>query len=832
MDKKLLKTIQLIPVFLSTVFTLVIITLLIINNRIELNHSISDLRAEFNERQKQQIKNRVDTIYQQVSYERERTESSLKASIKEKVYQAYNVVSTIYSENKDQPDAVVQRLIVAALKSVRFNDGRGYYFILDMQGKAIMIPHYPEQENINQWDAIDSKGTYVTREFISIAKNRGEGFNKWWFFKPDNHVEQREKIGFVKLFEPYGWVIGTGEYLDDFERSVKQDLLHWISTIRFGENGYMFVFNEQGVILAHQNNDLISQNYIDYPNKQDMQAFFQIAKHNGGYINYPSTYLPTNVKGPDKLSYVKWYPDWKWIIGTGVYVTAMEAYLAQKEHVIVKRNWDELVVIIVFSIALIAAVVALTYFLSKVISKRFSQFEFKIETSFVKLENANDAMQYMTLHDPLTGLPNRLSFDKFAQAHLDNLKGEWLAIVFVDIDNFKRVNDLYGHAMGDELLRAISWRFENILGKHDCVCRFGGDEFLFCFSNLNTKAELFANISKVKAIFDTKILCGTREIKSDCTIGVSVYPDDAQSINELISKADIALYKSKEKAKGAICLFDAAFDAQIKYRHVMEQELCKAVERDELEVRYQPQVNAKNKQIVSVEALCSWNSPVLGQADPVEFIPIAEQCGAVYELGLFVIKTACRDILALSPNGEGALGLSINVSPLQLIDTDFCADAIRIIASTGMDFSRIIFELTESAAIDRISDIAPSLHQLRLLGFGLSLDDFGTGFSSLSYLNDLPFSEIKIDRSFVAKFLNNYQSDSLIRSIIAIGESFDMTVVAEGIETQEQCHKLASYNCDLLQGYFFDRPLCLADLAQRINQGYLPDSTVLRIAYM
>jgi diguanylate cyclase (GGDEF)-like protein len=832
MDKKLLKTIQWIPVFLSTVFTLVIITLLITNNRIELNNSISDLRAEFSERQKQQIKNRVDTIYQQVSYERERTESSLKAGIKEKVYQAHNVANSIYSENKGQPDDVVQRLIVAALKSVRFNNGRGYYFILDMQGKSIMIPHYPEQENLDQWDAMDSKGTYVTREFVSIAKNRGEGFNKWWFFKPDNHVDQREKIGFVKLFEPYGWVIGTGEYLDDFEQSVKQDLLHWISTIRFGENGYMFVFNEQGDILAHQNNDFISQNYMDYPNKHDMQEFFQIAKHNGGYINYPSTYLPTNVKGPDKLSYVKWYPDWKWIIGTGVYVTAMEEYLAQKEQIIVQRNWDELIVIIVFSIVLIAAVVALTCFFRVLISKRFSKFEFKIETSFFKLENANNAMQHMAMHDPLTGLPNRLSFDKFAQAQLANLKGEWLAIVFADIDNFKRVNDLYGHAVGDDLLRAISWRFEKILGKHDYVCRFGGDEFLFCFSNLNTKTELFAKVSKVKAIFDTKILCGTREIKSDCTIGVSVFPDDARTIHDLIGKADIALYKAKEKVQGAICLFDAEFDAQIKYRHVLRQELSRALERDELEVRYQPQVNAKNKQIVSVEALCSWNSPVLGQVEPMEFIPIAEQCGIVYGLGMFVIKTACRDILALSPNGEGALGLSINVSPLQLIETDFYNDVIRAIESTGIDFSRIIFELTESAAIDRISDIAPLLHQLRLLGFGLSLDDFGTGFSSLSYLNDLPFSEIKIDRSFVAKFLSNYQSDSLIRSIIAIGDSFDMTVVAEGIETQEQSNKLASYHCDLLQGYFFDRPLCLAELTQRINQTDLPDANIAKITYM
>jgi diguanylate cyclase (GGDEF)-like protein len=820
-NDRLLKNIQLMPVLLSAVFTMVIIGILILNNRIELNRNISDFRVEFNERQKQKIKNRVDIVYQQVSYERERTENLLKSDIKEKVYQAHNIAQTIYSDNRDKPDAEVYRLIVSALKSIRFNDGRGYFFIYDVQGNNIMLPGHAEQEGTNQWDLVDSKGDYIVRKFASIVKNRKEGFNKWSFYKPHNNTNELDKIGFVKLFEPYGWIIGSGEYLADFEDRTKKSLLHWISTIRFDETGYMFVIDEQGVILAHKSYDLISKNYSDVQNKAGIQTFVNEAKSNGGYVSYPSAYQPGNVKSPNKMSYVKWYPDWQWAIGTGVYESDIEAYLLEKEQIVVKQHRDELLVIMLFSALLVVVAGFFSYYLGRLLASRFAVFEAKIETSFVELEDANSAMEIMALHDPLTGLYNRFSLVKFAHEKLlPNLKeGNRAAIVFVDLDDFKHVNDLYGHGVGDDLLCAISRRFEKLLGVDDSVCRFGGDEFLFCFSNLSCEADIFAKIAKVKDIFDSKIACGELEIKTNCTIGVSIFPDDGEMSDVLIRRADVALYRAKKNAKGSVCLFETEFDEQIKYRYAMEQEIHKALEQDEFEVFYQPQVNARNDQMVSVEALCSWNSPIFGVISPAEFIPVAEKCGAISKLGLFVIRTACCDILSISANGPDALGLSINISPAQIIEPDFCNEVRRLVKLTGIDFSRVTFELTESAAVDKISEITPCLHQLRLLGFGLSLDDFGTGLSSLSYLNDLPFNEIKIDRSFIDKFLRSYQSDALVRTIVAIGDSFGMRVVAEGVETQEQYDRLAQYHCYLLQGYFFDKPLSLADLTIRMASG-------------
>ncbi|WP_293131668.1 EAL domain-containing protein, partial [Moritella sp.] len=470
-----------------------------------------------------------------------------------------------------------------------------------------------------------------------------------------------------------------------------------------------------------------------------------------------------------------------------------------------------------FSLILILVVGLLTHYLRQLLARRFAQFEMKIESNFIKLKNANNTMRHMALHDPLTGLPNRASLDKFAQQILTDDNEKYMAIAFVDIDNFKYVNDLYGHTVGDELICAVSRRFEKILGTGDMVCRFGGDEFLFCFSGLNTQAEIATKVTTINAIFNTKMRCGEREIKSNCSVGVSVYPDDGQTLEVLIGKADVALYKAKGQGKGRICLFEAEFDAQLKRQRAMKEELYRALERDEFEIHYQPQVNAKNKQVISVEALCRWNSPVFGQVNPAEFITIAEKCGAIHALGLSVIKMACDEILSISPNGNGALELSINISPIQIIEPDFFTDIKRVVKATGIDNSRVTFELTESAAIDSILSLSPLFHELRQCGFGLSLDDFGTGFSSLSYLSDLPFSEIKIDRSFIDKFLDSDQSDSLVKTIIAIGNSFNMIVVAEGVETQAQYDKLRHYNCDLLQGYFFDKPLRLSQLLHRIS---------------
>ncbi|NQZ40129.1 MAG: cache domain-containing protein [Moritella sp.] len=817
LNKNLLRLIQLIPIMLSTVFTLIIIAQLLLHNRTELKENISDLRAEFNERQKQQIKNRVDTIYQQVSYERDRMENVLKADIKEKVYQAHDIVNAIYSDNTDKSAEDVHALIVTALKNIRFNNGRGYYFIYDLEGNNIMLPNHPDKEKTYLRDMQDSRGNYVIREFIALMKNKHEGFAKWWFYKPNNNVDEREKIGFLKHFEPYDWIIGSGEYVEDFEATVKKDLLHWISTIRFGNNGYMFVLDGQGVILAHQSNELIAQDYGRYQTEAQIMEMFDTAKDNGGYVKYSSVYQPDNVQGPDKLSYVKWYPDWEWMMGSGVYVTAMEEYLQQKEQIIVKQNRKKLRALIGFSFVLILVVGLLTHYLRKLLARRFAQFEMKIESNFIKLKNANNTMRHMALHDPLTGLPNRASLDKFAQQILTDDNEKYMAIAFVDIDNFKYVNDLYGHTVGDELICAVSRRFEKILSTGDMVCRFGGDEFLFCFSGVNTQAEIATKVTKINAIFNTKMRCGEREIKSNCSVGVSVFPDDGQTLEVLIGKADVALYKAKGQGKGRICLFEAEFDAQLKRQRAMKEELYKALERDEFEIHYQPQVNAKNKQVISVEALCRWNSPVFGQVNPVEFITIAEKCGAIHALGLSVIKIACDEILSISPNGHGALELSINISPIQIIEPDFFTNIKRVVKATGIDNSRVTFELTESAAIDSILSLSPLFHELKQSGFGLSLDDFGTGFSSLSYLSDLPFSEIKIDRSFIDKFLDSDQSDSLVKTIIAIGNSFNMTVVAEGVETQAQYEKLTHYNCDLLQGYFFGKPLRLNALLERIS---------------
>jgi EAL domain-containing protein (putative c-di-GMP-specific phosphodiesterase class I) len=294
-----------------------------------------------------------------------------------------------------------------------------------------------------------------------------------------------------------------------------------------------------------------------------------------------------------------------------------------------------------------------------------------------------------------------------------------------------------------------------------------------------------------------------------------MYPADSDDAESLIRKADIVLYKSKELSKGDVMFYNSDINEQIQYDYMLEEELRRAIHKNEISVLYQPQIDVESKKLVSVEALARWSNERLGMVSPVKFIAIAETIGLIDEIGQFVFRRACQDILAISPNDKDALGLSVNISPKQLVAPEFVQQIVDIVEDVGIDLNRITLEITENVLINDMKKVSLILHSLRNHGFSISLDDFGTGYSSLSYLNGLPITEIKIDRCFVDKILVSDQSNTLIRAIIAIGKSCEMNVVAEGVETGEQYQLLISYGCNLVQGYYLDRPLPIEKLASR-----------------
>ncbi len=297
-----------------------------------------------------------------------------------------------------------------------------------------------------------------------------------------------------------------------------------------------------------------------------------------------------------------------------------------------------------------------------------------------------------------------------------------------------------------------------------------------------------------------------------------MYPYDGTEVEELLTKADIVLYKAKESNKGDAVFYDDVINRKVKYDYSVEKQLETALERGEFSVFYQPQVDAHSKQLKGVEALCRWNNSSLGFVSPLDFIPAAERVGKIHEIGEFVLRRACEDTLNLMPNGPEAICVSVNVSPKQVFELGFDEKVIRLVEEIGIAPQRVTLELTENILIKDLHIVEPILRRLRDYGFGISLDDLGTGFSSLNYLNTLPITEIKIDRSFIGKLNSSQHSETLVKAIIDIGASCQMKVVAEGVETPEQMAKLQQYHCDLLQGYYFDKPLT----AKGLLDAYFP----------
>lgn len=819
-DKKLLRLIRYAPLFLIVLFVLSINLIVIQDNREKSRQSIESLRSQVVDRQKENVKQHVELVVNEILYQKSLTRKLLKQQAKQRVEEAYAIADNIYTTNHGKSKFVITQLISEALRPIRFFDGRGYFFVFQMDGINVMHGLKPEIEGKSGWHSQDTKGTYILREHIELIEQSGEAFYRWWYPKPGEPREKEfEKIGFGKRFEPYNWFIGTGEYLADVEEDMKQQVLEWIGDYSYGTGGYIFIADKDGTILSHRETQYIGRKLADINVTPGLtlEGMIRLTELGGGFARYrlPALYGSNEMR--EKISYVQGIHEWGWLIGTGFNVEEFESYLAEQEAILAKQNHQELVKVLSLSALLTLLITLTSLLLSNSIARRFKNFQKKINSDFNQLADTKNKMQHMAQHDSLTGLPNRnLLIEKIDEglAYAQEKQTE-LAVMFVDLDDFKKINDLYGHSSGDKLLEAISRKFETLLGSQDVVSRFGGDEFIFCFPDLLGMKQASMKAAQIKQVFDEQFVIDGKILTTNCSIGVSMFPEDSKDAETLIRKADIVLYKSKASCKGEVMFYDQNINEQVRYDYLLEEELRRAIIREEITVHYQPQIDVSSERMVSVEALARWHNDRLGQVSPIKFIAAAESIGLIHDIGCFVFRKACEDILMVSPNGETAIRVSINISPVQLMEQSFAQDMLCIIEEVGIDLERITFEITENVLIDDVDKVTPILQMLRGLGFGISLDDFGTGYSSLSYLNSLPISEIKIDRCFVDKILDNEQSNTLVRAIIAIGESCKMSVVAEGVETQQQYIRLISYGCNLVQGYYIDKPLSIEKLAIR-----------------
>lgn len=445
--------------------------------------------------------------------------------------------------------------------------------------------------------------------------------------------------------------------------------------------------------------------------------------------------------------------------------------------------------------------------------------------------HAERRVRYMAHHDALTCLPNRALFFERLERTLARLRGEdsledhrarptqagWLvAVLFLDLDHFKDVNDTLGHAAGDELLQQVAARIKTCLRDEDILARLGGDEFAIMLDGTAaTAAQVDQVAQRVIQAVATPYLLDKHEAVISTSIGISLCSpkDDYAEPSELLRQADLALYRAKAHQRGTTCLFQAGMDAVLTRRKEMERDLGRALAEGGLELHFQPLVALTPRRIVGVEALARWNHPHYGMVPPSEFIPIAEAAGLIAALGAWVLRTACTYAA-----GWDDVMLAVNLSPEQARQESLVDLVQSTLRQTGLPPSRLELEVTEGILLRDTTSTVAKLCQLRDLGVGVTLDDFGTGYSSLSYLRRFPFSKLKIDRSFVAAMMTDPKTASIVEAIASLGRSLDMRVTAEGIETEAQLERIRATGCTEGQGYLLGRPCTAAafeDLLKR-----------------
>jgi diguanylate cyclase (GGDEF)-like protein/PAS domain S-box-containing protein len=437
-----------------------------------------------------------------------------------------------------------------------------------------------------------------------------------------------------------------------------------------------------------------------------------------------------------------------------------------------------------------------------------------------------ERIHFLAHHDVLTELPNRsLCQQRLAEA-LDHARkeGEKVAVLFIDLDRFKLINDTLGHHIGDGLLRTVARRLTHVVRADDTVSRLGGDEFVVIMRHAGSLEELQAAVSQrmLPAIRQSAVVEG-HTIAVSCSVGVALYPDDAIDQSELMRRADAAMYEAKAAGRDVARFFSAETDQRLQARQAMEVQLRGALDHGEFSVHYQPRLCARTRRMLGAEALLRWNNPLLGQVSPAEFIPLAEETGLIKPIGQWVLNAACSQWMAFQSEGLiSGLELSVNLSALQLADPELIGQLQEVLAHTGLPAGQLELELTESQLMDNPAAAQAQVSALKALGVQIAIDDFGTGYSSLAYLKRFEIDILKVDQSFVRGMLDYSADAAIVHAVIALGHTLGFKVVAEGVENLPTAQTLTALGCDELQGYCFSRPLNVADFQNWVRAHAVP----------
>jgi len=441
-------------------------------------------------------------------------------------------------------------------------------------------------------------------------------------------------------------------------------------------------------------------------------------------------------------------------------------------------------------------------------------------TDITERKQSEENLKYLAHYDSLTGLPNRALLNELLKEAIAKTKsgGGKLTVFFVDLDRFKMVNDSLGHGAGDKLLRQVAHRLSSAAGKKDSVCRLGGDEFMIVRSEPEGSSGERAFAERIVGEMKKPFQVDGNELYVSASIGICAYPAHGDNFEALVKHADLAMYEAKTQKCG-YQFFNSGILNTFQRKLNLENELRRAIDRDQLSMRYQPQVNAENGRMEGMEALMRWTHPTLGEVSPAEFIPIAEETGLITDLGHWAIQRVCAQIAEWRAKAFEVPSVAVNLSAKQFMAPDLVPSFRDIVRRAPCDPKQIVIEITESSSMNDIESVLPVLREFKTLGFRIAIDDFGKGYSALGYMKKFPVDILKIDKSFVQELTSDDRSAVITKAIIDMAHGMNLKVVAEGVETNEQLEALQAMSCDIVQGYRIDRPLLPGRLESRYLTG-------------
>lgn len=709
----------------------------------------------------------------------------------------------------------------------------GYIFAYDYDGYTVSHGDH-SLVGKNRLDVVVN-GHYVIKDIVEGGKRNAEGFFMSYVASYHPVAQDRSKVSFIQAIPQFEWVIGTGAYLSeenaalleqeqllkDKMQSTIVNMLAVSIIIMLLVMGIMFFISTKlrSVLSRYENHLLLSNKQIR-EQKMVFETLYQKSA-DGIWLLKEGIFVDCNeaimkmFKAKDKKELInitladlspEFQPDEQSSYEKALWMNALASQQGVHKFEWQARACDgELFWI---------SIMMTTITMDKGIIQHCSVRDITVRKA---LEEENKKQKKLLIHqvehDTLTGLPNRnLLQDRLTQAMKKASRdGKVLGVMFVDVDKFKSVNDSLGHDAGDVLLKTIALRMKNSIRDTDTVARLSGDEFIVLLDGCKDVSDIFIAIKKLVGAFQEPFVLGNESFKITMSIGVSVYPNDGEVASKLLKNADIAMYKAKSKGRNRYVFFDQEMNQETNEHLEVEKSLRKALEKDEFVIFYQPQINLQSEKIVGFEALIRWNHPTRGLTAPGYFIHIAEESELIVEIGNWVIKEVMRQIKSWYDMGLDPGKTAINIAGKQLEDAGLVAFMIQSLRESGCKPEWIEMEIVERFIMKDTTKSIAFLKRFRELGVDISIDDFGTGHSSLAYLKQLPITKLKIDQSFVQNLEESGEDRAIARTIIELGRGLGLKVLAEGVETQGQKEFIYSSGCELMQGYLFSKPIRAED---------------------